>query len=184
MECEVNFTVKTLKKSNPLWLSLSVFVYVRWRLKERAMLRACASSTHPILLSHLKPKIHDSTFVEREMLNEGIVVVSCWILVQVLLARMGDEEMLLSLCAASVVAVMYLSMLSPRGKGRANHGNLIVRQLVERNRLKIHSVEQPFECNMLNGKLQNSTTHDTLFNTCWCTVYHCLCASKATGRVF
>ena len=70
--------------------------------------------------------------------------------------------MLLSLCTASVVAVMYLSMLSPRGKGRANHGNLIVRQLVKRNRLKIHSVEQRFECNMLNGKLQNSTTHDTL----------------------
>lgn len=77
--------------------------------------------------------IHDSAFVEREMLNEGNVVVSCSIPVQVLLARMGDEEMLLSLCAASVVAVMYLSMLSPRGKGRANHGNLIVRQLVERN---------------------------------------------------
>ena len=41
--------------------------------------------------------------------------------------------MLLSLCAASVVAVMHPTMLSPRGKGRANHGNLIVRQLVERN---------------------------------------------------
>lgn len=64
-------------KSNPPWLSLSAFVYVRWRLKERAILRACASSTRPILFSHLKPMIHDSAFVEREMLNEGNVVVSC-----------------------------------------------------------------------------------------------------------
>lgn len=76
MECGVKFTVKTLKKSNPLWLSLSAFVYVRWRLKERTILQACASSPRPILFSRLKPMIHDSAFVEREMLNEGNVVVS------------------------------------------------------------------------------------------------------------
>ena len=43
----------------------------------------------------------------------------------------ADEEMFLSLCAVSVVAVTYLSMLSPRtgGGGRASHGNLIVRSI-------------------------------------------------------